>query len=99
MNKENGEIIYGLQAFERAFRLQSLSGIECDLRRVQSGEIVIYHDAKQKNTKQYLKDLTLSEVKNIIPDICTLHDLLKLATTHSYTGLLNLVVSCSDRCC
>ena len=81
-----------LKAFQRAFHMESASGIECDLRKVQSGEIVIHHDAKTTTTQQFLKNLSLTELLTICPEVCTLYDLLRLAATSSYQGILNLEI-------
>lgn len=90
-----------VRSFERAIRSSRSSrssnsdntdGIECDLRRAGSGEIVIHHDAKTKSTEQYISDMTLTELQLVCPGICTLKELLKMASCYGYTGLLNLEI-------
>lgn len=53
-----------LCAFKRAFKMQNVDGIECDLRRVLSGEIVIFHDPHLPDDECNLNMLTLCKIFN-----------------------------------
>lgn len=80
-----------LCAFKRAFKMQNVNGIECDLRRVMSGEIVIFHDSHLPEDTQTINMYTLDELFNKY-DVCTLDELLNLAREHKYEGILNLEI-------
>lgn len=80
-----------LHAFKRVFINKTADGIECDLRRCYSGEIVITHDACLPNSSTEIKCLTLNEITDNY-DICTLYELLELANSCNYQGLINLEI-------
>lgn len=80
-----------LCAFKRAFKMRCANGIECDLRRVKSGEIVILHDAQFNKNGVHVNALTLDEIRDS-HDVCTLTELLSLAQDCNYKGLLNLEI-------
>lgn len=83
-----------IDAFKRAFCLEKINGIECDLRKMKSGDIVIFHDSYFVNNGKefHLSEMTLKQAKNIRSDICTLSDLLTTAINYKYEGLLNLEI-------
>lgn len=80
-----------LCAFKRAFKMRCANGIECDLRRVKSGEIVILHDAQFRIGGLHVNAFTLDEIRDA-HDVCTLTELLSLAQDCNYKGLLNLEI-------
>ena len=65
-----------LSAFEHAMAI-GVDLIECDLRRSSDGIIVLYHDEKFNGER--VRSLTIRELRDRIPTLLTLDDLLMLA--------------------
>ena len=80
-----------LHSFKRIFIKKNVDGIECDLRRCFSGEIVITHDAILPYSSMEIKNMSLDEIADNY-DICTLYELLDLANFLNYQGLINLEI-------
>lgn len=80
-----------LHAFKRVFNKKNADGIECDLRRCFTGEIVITHDPFLPNSSIEIKSLSLDQITDNY-DICTLYELLELANSCDYQGLINLEI-------
>lgn len=57
-----------LLAFEKAAKLDGLTGIELDIQLTKDGELVVIHDEKVDRTTEgtgYVKDYSLSEIKRL----------------------------------
>lgn len=55
-------------AFEKAARLQELTGIELDIQLTKDGEIVVIHDERVDRTTEgtgFVRDYTLAELKKL----------------------------------
>ncbi len=77
-----------LSAFRRAFEA-GLDGVEFDVQRSLDGALVITHDSAVEGTD--VRDLTLAELRERLPQLATLDELFALA--RGYPGrLLNLEI-------
>lgn len=85
-------------AFEKAAKLDGLTGIELDIQLTRDGEIVVIHDERVDRTTEgtgYVKDFTLAELKrlNIHADveprqsIPTMEEVLDLLQGNMKSGL------------
>lgn len=57
-----------LLAFEKAAKLEGLTGIELDIQLTRDGELVVVHDERVDRTTEgtgYVRDYTLSELKRL----------------------------------
>ena len=77
-----------LAAFRRAFEA-GLDGIEFDVQRARDGALVITHDGEVDGVP--VADLTLTELRERLPDLPTLQELFALARDHP-GRLLNLEI-------
>jgi glycerophosphoryl diester phosphodiesterase len=81
-----------LTAFEHAMAI-GVDLIECDLRRSSDGVIVLFHDEKIHGAR--IRSLTLRELRDRIPTLLTLDDLLMLVAGR--TGQTRLVLDLKER--
>ncbi len=57
-----------LTSFEKAMNISGLAGVELDIQLTRDGELVVIHDEKVDRTTDgfgYVKDYSLSEIKNL----------------------------------
>jgi len=87
-----------IEAFSRVMSMpfNKIEGIEFDLRKTKDHIYVIVHDPtlymKNSNTSKYICELNFSEIREEYPSICTLIELLDLASSFKYKGDLNIEI-------